>query len=298
MSEPASTTGRILGAISIDELYGVYRENHQDEAIIDLRPTEEFQRMNIEGSISLPVDKIRTLSLDLREKRRAYLICKEGKHAPENSSVFSDLYPKVEVFHISTGGFDEWTQKKYPVVSGFATTAGKLAGDLEQNDPDFRSVIKQTRLPPTELRETITALLPPETRLFHFTDRNRNCYLVCDSKRRKAVVINPIMEIHHHIIDQMIRSNCDCDGVIHFENLKIQDSPSPSVHAKDLAGLVLASVCNGDDLHPIQCSPWNEQLTYLKIKQGEVLIFHRIAFTAFAEKVTSKDWSIQLPLMD
>ena len=273
--------------ISIDELYGVYRESNSEELIIDLRPLEEFKLGQIEGSISLPAIKVSKSSLDLSAKKRLYLLCKDGKLAPQAAVEVASYYPDATVYYVGTGGFDDWVQKRYPIISGFAEVAQKKNGETEalgQNDADDRNIVKTTRLLPPGRREEVALALPATIRVFFFTYRGRASYLICDLKAKKAVSINPLIEIHHHIVDQMVRMGCDCIRAIYFKSLKFEDSPPPDVHARDFAKITFSEAVSADELCATKPFPWEEKIEFASDSRGnEAVVYRGVIFSSRGE---------------
>ncbi len=276
--------------ISIDELYGVYRESDPQELIIDLRAPDDYKVMHIENSLSLPVNRIEKSSFDFKAKKRIYLVCKEGKEAPLATVALSAIYTGVKVYHVATGGFDEWFNKKYPVVSGLSEDATRRDSDLEQNDSDGRNMEKKTRLLPEALRAEISPLLQDHQKIFFFKDRGRNCYLVCDLIRHQAIVFNPLIEIHHHIIDQMVRVDCDCVFTIFFENLNVEGSPSSRIHSEDFAKLTSSVALEAKSNAAIE-KIWNGEFASRPDldSDNEVVVWGKILFTKKPKTNVLKD---------
>jgi hypothetical protein len=152
-------------------------------------------------------------------------------------------YTEIETYFIAHGGFDEWVEKKYPLVSAKVLKL-KNAVELEQNEPDFINLKKMTRLVSGERRSRIEGIN-------YFKDQERNCYLISDVKRGESILINPLIEIHHHIIDQIVRLDCECAAILYDEHLRWNFSPPPSAHAKDFSRLTGGKCYSFSSVHPL-----------------------------------------------
>ncbi len=255
--------------ISIDELYGVYKEARGDELIVDLRPGTDYREMHIEDSLNIPFNRLQLGSFDLKKIKRAYVICKSGSEAPMAAKQMGRRYPEIEIYFIAHGGFDEWVEKKYPLVSAKVLKL-KNAVELEQNEPDFINLKKTTRLITQEWRSRVEGIN-------YFKDHERNCYLISDVKRGESILINPLIEIHHHIIDQIVRLDCECVAILYDEHLRWNFSPPPSVHAKDFSQLVRGKCYSFSSVHA--SSLWSGDLISMTDDKGHNGILYKgIAF--------------------
>lgn len=260
--------------ISIDELYGVYKEGRDDELILDLRSGSDYREIRIEDSLNLPFNRLQFGSFDLKKIKRAYLICKTGSEAPMGAKEMKRLYPDLEIYFVAHGGFDEWVEKKYPVISSNVLTL-KNSIEVEQNEPDFINLKKVTRLPPEGRRSRVEKCLPKSVKLNYFSDRQRNCWLISDIDRGESILINPLIEIHHHIIDQMVRLGCECAAILYDDHLRWSHSPPPAVHAKDFHQLTGGEYCSFSSLHSLKFIHWAKDLSPLIDDKGHVGILYR-----------------------
>lgn len=232
----SETTGYI---VSIDELYGIYRDTRDEELIIDIRSQAAFKKSHIDGSISLPRIKIGKSSLDLSDKKRVYLVGDDGAEAHSAAGEFSKIHPKLLVHHVVTGNYKEWVDKDYPVIAEISLRNALKEVHIGQNDADYRSMVRATRLVPEDVRERVNEVLPDTVKVYYFTQKGHRCYLVCDLKAKKAFVINPLIEIHHHIVDQSVRMDCEITTAVFWVRLRFEGSPAPEVHAKDFEEITL-----------------------------------------------------------
>ena len=247
--------------ISIDELYGVYKEANHEELIIDLRTSTDYRQLHIEDSLNIPFNRLQLSSFNLRKIKRAYLVCKRGSEAPMGAKEMNRLYPDVEVYYVASGGLDEWTEKKYPIIFSTNSQREQMDDGLGQNEPDYINVKKLTRLLPIDRRDTIEKLLSEIMQVYFFVDQDRSCYLVVDRERKKAMVLNPLVEIHHHLIDQLVRSDCECELTLYDADLTYENSPSPLTHAKDFSSLVGSPYYSLKELKAVDLQPWSKALT-------------------------------------
>lgn len=260
--------------ISIDELYGVYKEGREDELILDLRSGSDYRETYIEGSLSIPFNRLQLGSFDLKKIKRAYLLCKIGSEAPMGARQMERLYPDLEIYFVAQGGFDEWVEKKYPVLTSKVLKLKNIA-QLEQNEPDFMNLKKVTRRLAQHQEARIENLLPKSIEVHYFRDHERNCYLLSDKQRGESILINPLIEIHHHIIDQLIRLDCECVAILYDEHLRWHHSPPPVVHAKDFSQLTTANAYSFSSLcHPEEV-PWSQDLSPLMDDTGHTGILYK-----------------------
>ncbi len=176
--------------ISIDELYGVYRENKKDELIIDLRPASDYRSAHIEDSVNLPFNKLQASSFKFENVKNVYLICKMGSESPMAAKLISEIYPELTVHYITVGGLDEWMEKKYPVIfEEKKITLIKNEPEFDKNEPDTQYIKKTTRLIPEKKRELIRKHLPSFINIYHFENLNRNSYLIVNLEKKEAIVI-------------------------------------------------------------------------------------------------------------
>ncbi len=260
--------------ISIDELYGVYKEARGDELIVDLRPGTDYREMHIEDSLNIPFNRLQLGSFDLKKIKRAYMICKTGSEAPMGAKQMQRLYPEVEIYYIAHGGFDEWIEKKYPLVSAKVLKL-KNTVELEQNEPDFINLKKMTRLVPLPTEEWRSRI----EGINYFTDHQRNCYLISDLKRKESILINPLIEIHHHIIDQIVRLGCECAAILYDEHFRWNFSPPPESHAKDFSQLTGGKCYSFSSVHASKLTLWSGDLISMTDDHGHNGILYKgIAF--------------------
>lgn len=260
--------------ISTDELYGVYKEGREDELILDLRSGSDYREMYIEGSLNIPFNRLQLGSFDLKKIKRAYLLCKTGSEAPMGARQMKHLYPDLEVYFVAHGGFDEWVEKKYPVLTSKILKLKNIA-QLEHNEPDVINLKKVTRRFAPELQARIEAQFPKSVEIHYFRDHERNCYLLSDRERGEAVLINPLIEIHHHLIDQMVRLDCECVAILYDEHLRWNHSPPPAVHAKDFSQMTGAGHYSFTSLYHPEGMPWSEDLSPLRDDKGHAGIFYK-----------------------
>ena len=284
--------------ISIDELYGIYKEGRSEDIIVDVRDVFEYQNAYIENSLSLPHNKISKSSLKFIKVKNIYLVCREGNSAQQCSQLMQTIYSNLNIYYVAQGGMKEWIEKKYPIISQIRNNQNIHDSDsLNQNEPDLKSLVKKTRLLPVDVRERVKNMLPSAIRIYLFKDKNRNSYLICDFKRHEAVVINPLNEIHHEIIDQIIRDDCHCILTLYFDFLKYQNSPQPVVHAADFSVLVGNQYCSVKALGEITDKYWAKQFQASETQDGStVLTYFNIAFVPSHSLTYKQSYQAILPI--
>lgn len=274
--------------VSMDEVYGVYREASKKELIVDLRPRDDYDKKHIEDSLSIPAHKALRTSYDLSKKERVYLVCQDGKESTRLAPKFAELYPKTMFYYTPIGGFAEWVKKNYPVVSQDAKNLreGVELSSEEMNEPDYRKIVKGTRILPPEMHQKMRTLLPEGYMYAYFADKNRSCYVFYFKKERRSLTINPLIEVHHHFIDQTVRNFCEFTTCLYFESTEFANSPKPHEHAEDFNKLTNAQTLKASRFALPELEKWFAKVDYQQTENGgEILVLDRLAITSKVDKL-------------
>lgn len=102
-----------VSSVTPQELHS--RLNNEGCQVVDVREREEFSKLRLAGSISMPLSALSLRQRLLDRSRTVYLVCKSGKRAEMAAcelarAGFADL-------RVVAGGLDAWTQCGYSLRS-------------------------------------------------------------------------------------------------------------------------------------------------------------------------------------
>jgi len=100
--------------ITIQELKKVLEKNNNNSIVIDVRSKKEYDAVNINESINIPLDQIEKHKKELEKYDTVYIHCQSGNRSQKACQYLSDL-KNTNVVNI-LGGIQEWQSKGLPVV--------------------------------------------------------------------------------------------------------------------------------------------------------------------------------------
>ena len=110
-----------IPSISIDELEQRI-ESGESITLLDVRTTEEYERIHAVGALLIPLDELTVPNLREKLKQHAcppeapiYVLCHSGRRAMNACEQVFEHLPNV--VHVQ-GGTLAWAQQGLPVVSG------------------------------------------------------------------------------------------------------------------------------------------------------------------------------------
>jgi rhodanese-related sulfurtransferase len=88
--------------------------NHQNAAVIDLRPTAAFAKGHIIGALSLPLPEFKenAKKIDKMKARPVVLVCAKGLDSPKIASLLKNQGFTV---HLLKGGIQNWIGADMPL---------------------------------------------------------------------------------------------------------------------------------------------------------------------------------------
>lgn len=89
--------------------------NHKNAVVVDLRPSEAFEKGHIAGALSLPLAEFKKSSkkLDSMKSRPIVIICAKGVESPK---IATSLKQKGFNVQVLSGGLQTWTSADMPLV--------------------------------------------------------------------------------------------------------------------------------------------------------------------------------------
>lgn len=196
--------------VSIDELYGVYREAHSDEAIVDVRPLSDPKNESFEGALQIPFEDVMTAPFQIVERlknfRTAYLVCGDGLFAKKAYDTLLKSGSR-NIMYVATGGVKEWVAKRYPHIS----KESQKQQTVEDWQLDYLRIEKKAFQVVSEISKQPGFA---EKLLGKGVLDVNGSFIVWDLNTKEAAILFPSEKSEMHYFDQCIRKGLECKTIV------------------------------------------------------------------------------------
>ncbi len=100
--------------ISIDDLFGLYKNINKNEIILDVRTPEEFSEGHVPGSKNISHDLLGNHIAELKKYTQLYLYCRSGGRVDFAQNLLANAGIPNTV-GVAGGGMPDWKMNGYPV---------------------------------------------------------------------------------------------------------------------------------------------------------------------------------------
>ena len=100
--------------ISIDDLHQKVESLEDNQLILDVRTSEEFEEGHIKGARNTPHDEVQSIAEELKSFKTVYVHCKMGGRAKKASQIL-EAQGLTNVICVGNGGMQRWMEQGWPV---------------------------------------------------------------------------------------------------------------------------------------------------------------------------------------
>ncbi len=197
--------------VSIDELYGVFKENLNTECIVDVRSSTEAKTSSIEGALAIPIEQVLTeshaIAESLKKYKTAYLLCNDGQTALKGYQALQKA-GATNLLYAGIGGLQEWLKKSYPHIR---SGEKKVLDDVPEWILDFQRMDKKAWCHEVSaenegrFRENLDGLQVLNI---------ENTFIIFHPQAKTSVILFPQESSAEHVFDQTVRRGLTPEAIV------------------------------------------------------------------------------------